>query len=123
VQQRPEHDEADQRSQLHDLEDVDRRAASRPATAMTTIAVSQPTIHAAAVRGDEVAAGMAPILAQRRRLDRPSSIAGTHRTGTTIDADAFLGTGDPMTTTSYDAIVIGAGQAGRSSPSGWPRPA
>ena len=41
------------------------RVASRPATAMTTIAVSQPTIQAAALRGDAVAAGMAAILAQR----------------------------------------------------------
>ena len=41
------------------------RVASRPATAITSIAVSQPTIQAAALREDAVAAGMAAILAQR----------------------------------------------------------
>ena len=41
------------------------RVASRPATAITSIAVSQPAIQAAALRGEAVAAGMAAILAQR----------------------------------------------------------
>ena len=40
------------------------RVASRPATAITTIAVSQPAIQTMALRGDGVAAGMAAILAQ-----------------------------------------------------------
>ena len=44
------------------------RVASRPATAITSIAVSQPAIQAAALRGEGVAAGMATILAQCVRL-------------------------------------------------------
>ena len=42
------------------------RAASRPATAMTTMAASQPLIHAAALRNEGIAAGMAAILAHGR---------------------------------------------------------
>jgi len=53
------------------------RVASRPATAITSIAVSHPTIQAAALRAEAVAAGMAMILAQRAEPDRGPPAPGT----------------------------------------------
>ena len=94
------------------------RVASRPATAITTIAVSHPAIQAAALRGEAVAAGMAAILAQRRLRDGAPlrRRRKVRRSGNDDDARRRIprASGDPMTTTSYDAIVIGAGQAGPS---------
>ena len=94
------------------------RVASRPATAMTTIAVSQPAIQTMALRGDGVAAGMAAILAQRPPTPRRRhpARAGTVRrdlaAATMMRGGAIRTRQETPMTTSYDAIVIGSGQAG-----------
>ena len=94
------------------------RVASRPATAITSIADSQPVIHAAALRAEAVAAGMAAILDQRLaprgRRGRGEPVRCGRRVATMMRGDATARASGALMTTSYDAIVIGSGQAGPS---------
>src|SRR5690349_5379215 len=72
------------------------RVAARPATAITTIAVSQPAIQAAALRGEGWAAVMAAILADaatsarrrrhRRRQQREAEAAAAPELALDVDA-------------------------------------